>query len=351
MQRALALAERGWGRVAPNPMVGAVVVREGEVVGEGYHGSFGGPHAEVEALRQAGERARGATLYVTLEPCNHHGKTPPCTEAILRAGVRRVVYAVGDPTEGAAGGADRLRAAGVEVELGLCEGEARELNLAFFTAAVEERTFVALKLALSLDGRIAEAPGRRTAITGPRALRETHRLRAGHDAVAVGVGTVLADDPLLTVREWAAPARPPIRVVLDARLRTPAKSRAVATTDQAPLWVLTAASADPDRVRELEARGARVVVVEEVAPGRLDLAVALRTLWREGVTSLLCEGGAQVASSLIEGGFVDRLYLIYAPVLVGARGLPAFEGEGHGPWRVVTRRPLGRDTLLVLRKA
>lgn len=347
MRRALELAERGWGRVAPNPMVGAVVARDGEVVGEGHHAAFGGPHAEVEALAQAGERARGATLYVTLEPCTHHGKTPPCTDAILRAGVQRVLYAVRDPTE-AGGGAERLRVHGVEVEAGLCELAARDLNAVFFTAATERRTFVALKLALSLDARIAEAPGRQTAITGRRALREAHRLRAGHDAVAVGVGTVLADDPRLTVREWPAPAAPPVRVVLDSTLRTPPQSRLVAAAEDARVWVFAKAGAPHDRARDLEARGVRVFIVPETRPGRLDLGEVLAELWRNDVRSVLFEGGAEVAGTLLAEDRVDRLHLLYAPFLLGAGGLPAFTDVDPLRWRLAARRGLGRDTLLTL---
>ncbi len=347
MRRALRLAERGWGRVAPNPMVGAVLVRDGVIVGEGYHAEFGGPHAEVVALERAGERARGSTLYVTLEPCSRQGKTPPCAEAILRAGVSRVVYAATDPTE-AGGGCERLRAAGVETAPGPCEQEARDLLAPFLTAALERRTFVALKLALSLDARIAEAPGRPTAITGPRALQEAHRLRAGHDAVAVGVGTVLSDDPLLTVREAARPRRPPVRIVLDARLRAPATARLVRTAGEAPLWILTGYSPDRRRAAELEAAGARVLPLPEAHPGRLDLPASLDRLWQEGLQSVLFEGGAEVATQLLREDLVDRLYLFYAPLLLGARGLSAFAAEGARRWRVLARRALGRDTLLTL---
>lgn len=350
MQHALALAERGWGAVAPNPMVGAVVVRDGEIVGEGHHAAFGGPHAEVQALAQAGERARGATLYVTLEPCAHHGKTPPCTDAIVRAGVGHVVYAAADPTQ-AGGGAEGLRARGIEVEGGVCERAARDLNAAFFIAATERRTFVALKLALSLDARIAEAPGRRTSVTGPRALRATHRLRAGHDAVAVGVGTVLADDPRLTVREWRAPAAPPARVVLDSGLRTPPDSRLVAEADTAPLWLFAAPDAPTERARALTARGVQVLTVAETRPGRLDLGAVLAELWRRDVRSLLVEGGADLASSLLTEDRVDRLHLFYAPFLLGPGGLPAFTDVDPRRWRLAARRGLGRDTWLTLARA
>ncbi|MBI4512502.1 MAG: bifunctional diaminohydroxyphosphoribosylaminopyrimidine deaminase/5-amino-6-(5-phosphoribosylamino)uracil reductase RibD [Gemmatimonadetes bacterium] len=351
MRRALALAARGWGRVCPNPLVGAVVVRDGQVVGEGFHGSYGGAHAEVEALRAAADRARGATLYVTLEPCNHHGKTPPCTEAILRAGVRRVVYAVADPTAAAGGGAERLRGEGIEVESGLCAEEAHDLNAVFFTASVEQRTYVCLKLALSLDARIAEAPGRRTAISGPRAIREAHRLRAGYDALAVGIGTVLSDDPLLTVREWPVPSRPPVRIVLDSQLRTPLVSRLVATTPDALLWLLAGRDSPRARRDALESRGARIIAVGEAAPGRLDLREVLQILWGEGIHSVLFEGGSALASSLLAERLVDRLELFYAPTFLGPEALPAFRAGPPERWRLAARRALGPDTLLSLVRA
>lgn len=351
MRRALALARRGWGQVSPNPMVGAVVVRGGEIVGEGFHRVYGGAHAEVEALRAAGERARGATLYVTLEPCNHHGKTPPCTDAIVRAGIRRLLYAADDPTPQAGGGAQRLRSAGIEVESGVCGEEARDLNAVFFTAATDQRTYVCLKLALSLDARIAEAPGRRTALSGRLAIREAHRLRAGYDAVAVGLGTVLSDDPLLTVREWKAPRRPPIRLVLDSELRTPMTSRLVATAAEAPLWLVAGPNAPASHRGALEARGARVVIVSESGPGRLHLGELLAALWKEGVRSVLFEGGSTLASSLLSERLVDRLELIYAPVILGAHALPAFQTMSPGRWRLVARRALGPDTVLSLVKA
>src|SRR6187551_1305855 len=229
MRRALALAERGWGQTAPNPMVGAVVVRDSAVVGEGWHAHYGGPHAEVEALRAAGEHARGATLYVSLEPCNHFGKTPPCTDAILAAGVHRVVAACADPSPVARGGADRLREAGLEVTLGLEEAAARELNAAFFHALSSDRPFVQLKLALSLDGALADHSRQPGWLTGELARREVHRMRAGSDAVAVGIGTVLADDPELTVRHASPPRVAPIRVVFDTSARLPRTSKLAQT--------------------------------------------------------------------------------------------------------------------------
>ncbi|MEO7771836.1 MAG: bifunctional diaminohydroxyphosphoribosylaminopyrimidine deaminase/5-amino-6-(5-phosphoribosylamino)uracil reductase RibD, partial [Gemmatimonadaceae bacterium] len=239
MRRALSLAERGWGQTAPNPMVGAVVVRDGVVVGEGWHTRFGESHAEVEALRASGEQARGATMYVTLEPCNHHGKTPPCTDALIAAGVARVVIAVADPSEVAGGGARRLAEAGVQVDTGVEARAARALNAPFFHVQQSPRAFVSLKVALSLDGALTDHTRMRGWLTGPEARREVHRLRAGVAAVAVGIGTARADDPMLNVRDWApAPRVPPTRVVFDTSARLPLGSRLVQTARDEPTAVV-----------------------------------------------------------------------------------------------------------------
>lgn len=374
IRRALALAERGWGRVAPNPLVGAVVVREAQVVGEGWHAEYGGPHAEVAALEAAGEAARDATLYVSLEPCAHHGKTPPCTEAIVDAGIRRVVVACRDPHPEAAGGIETLRKRGVEVEVGVEAEAARRLNAPFLWWQVTGRPFVTLKLALSLDARIAEAPGTRTAVTGEEAAERTHRLRAGHDAVMVGSGTARVDDPLLTVRRGPPPRRPPRRIVLDARLRTPPDATLLETAEAAPSWILTAPGADPDRAAALEAAGARVLEASPAekgdtpvgenstgarstgsAPGErgLDPEGVLELLAREGVRSILLEGGARVAASFLRADAVQRLHLFYAPVAFGPEGVAAFgDGSawGRGRWDVATCGPVGADAEVVLER-
>lgn len=248
MRRALALAAGGWGRVAPNPLVGAVVVRDGASGGEGFHAEYGRPHAEVEALRAAGEAARGSTLYVTLEPCAHTGKTPPCTDAILAAGARRVVFAASDPNPKAAGGAAALEAAGVEVTRGVEMRAALDLNAPFFHGiAGPERPWTELKLALSLDGRVADRDGRSAWITGEEARAEVHRMRAGFAAVAVGIGTALADDPQLTARGPVEPRVPPTRVVFDRRLRLPADGKLARTAREAPVWVVAAPDAPAER--------------------------------------------------------------------------------------------------------
>jgi len=351
MRRALELAPRGWGRTAPNPMVGCVVVRDGRVVGEGWHAEYGGPHAEVEALRQAGDQARGATAYVTLEPCAHHGKTPPCTEALIAAGVARVVYAAADPDPDAAGGAGVLRAAGIECAGGVEEGTARDQNAVFFHArspAGGSRPFVALKLALSADARIADLERRSVWITGEEARAETHRLRAGFDAVAVGIGTALADDPQLTVRGPVVPRVTPARVVLDRELRLPVASTLARGAGEAPVVVVADVEAPTAREAALAAAGVRVLR----APEGIDRT--LETLRQAGFRSMFVEGGAEVAGSLLRAGVVDRLYLFYAPLFLGPRGLSPFDALesppiGRAPrWRRIETVAFGADTLVTL---
>ena len=350
MARALELAGRGWGRVAPNPLVGAVLVRGGERVGEGWHTEYGHPHAEVEALRAAGEAARGATAFVTLEPCSHHGKTPPCTEALLAAGIRRVAFAASDPNPKAAGGGEVLRAAGVEVLGGVLAEEARDQNAAFFHAhspAGAERPFVALKLALTLDGRIADHAGSSVWITGDPARSEVHRLRAGFDAVAVGSGTALADDPKLTVRGVPEPRVPPARVVFDRRLRLPLESTLVRTAREVPVMVVAGTVPPAEHAAALETRGVQVLRAGDVHDG-------LRALRDAGIGSLFVEGGATLASEMLRAEVVDRLYLFYAPLFLGPGGLGPFTGlenaaiaDAHR-WRRLETRSFGADTLITL---
>jgi len=347
MRRALRLARRGWGWTAPNPMVGAVVVRDGEIVGEGWHARYGGAHAEVAALADAGDAARGATVYVTLEPCNHHGKTPPCTEALIAAGVRRVVAAVADPSPVAGGGAARLRAHGIDVVVGVEERAARELNAPFFHALLSDRPWVTLKLALSIDGAIADHTRRPGWLTGPRARREVHRLRAGHDAVAVGIGTALADDPALTVRAAPAPRLPPLRVVFDRAARLTEDAAVVRTASDVPTALVVAPGAPRERLERLASHGVRIV------PAAV-LDEALRALRAEfAVRSLLVEGGAGLASALWSAGLLDRLITFQSPVVLGHGALAAF-GEAPGARAesarrlpVVARRPLGDDLMTV----
>jgi diaminohydroxyphosphoribosylaminopyrimidine deaminase / 5-amino-6-(5-phosphoribosylamino)uracil reductase len=341
MRKALALAERGWGQTAPNPMVGAVVVRDGAAVGKGFHAKFGEAHAEVAALAAAGGRARGATMYVTLEPCNHHGKTPPCVDALIAAGVSRVVAAARDPGRESGGGAERLRAAGIEVEFGVEEKPARELNAPFFFAASgTTRPWVTLKLAVSIDGGIAGVPGSPRWLTGEAARKYVHRLRAQSDAIAVGIGTALADDPLLTVRQGRRPRVAPLRVVFDRSARLPLGSRLVKTARRVSALVMTE-HADAGAVGALEAKG----VLTERAP---DMLAKLELLHQRGVRSLLVEGGSVLAGALLAAKVVDRLIIFQAPVLLGAGALPAFSGmPSASRLAVVERREFGEDLMTV----
>ncbi len=330
MQRALEIAWRGWGRVSPNPLVGAVLLRGDETVGEGWHQEFGGPHAEVNALRAAGDKARGATMVLTLEPCAHHGKTPPCVDAIRTAGVRRVVAAVRDPDPEARGGIDVLKRAGIETQVGLCAEDA-----------------VALKLATSIDGRIADAGGRSQWISGPEARDHVHWLRAGFDAIAVGGTTALTDNPQLTARGGITPRKPPVRIVFDRRAMLNSGVSLVQTAREVPTWVVASPEAPAANVTVLEGNGVRVFRPETLAQSFAQLRLA-------GIQSLLCEGGGALGTKLLAEGLVDRLYWVQAPVWLGEGGVPAFPGVRAFPlaeaprWVAVERRPLGADTLLVL---
>lgn len=329
MADALALAQRAAGRTSPNPLVGAVVVAGGQVVGRGFHARAGEPHAEIVALRSSGGRARGGTLYVTLEPCDHAGRTGPCTEALLAAGVRRVVVAMVDPDAQVAGrGIARLREAGVAVEVGLMEEEARRVNAFYVKHRRTGLPFVTLKWAASLDGKIAARRGTATAITGEAARRYAHELRNVYDAVLVGVGTVLADDPRLTCRLPGGDGRQPLRVVLDSRLRTPLEARVVAGADEAPTLIATTAAAPPDRAEALRQAGVEVLVQED-AGGSVDLRGLLEALGRRGVLSVLVEGGGTTNASALAAGVVDRVIALIAPGLIGgARAPTPVDGDG-----------------------
>ena len=332
MRRALDLAREGWGQTAPNPMVGAVVVRDGRVVGEGYHARFGESHAEVVALKQAGDLARGATLYVTLEPCRHHGKTPPCTDAIIAAGIARVVVAVADPTAQAGGGAALLRDRGIQVDIGLLGAKARELNAAFFHAAVGDLPWTTLKLAISIEGAIANQRGTTSWLTSQESRIAVHELRAGHDAIAVGIGTILADDPQLTVRDVRPPRVPLTRVVFDRRLRTPLTAAVVRTARDTPTLLVTASDAGPAAAR-LRAAGVEIVVANGLRDG-------FRQLRLRGIRSLLVEGGAGIASAVLAERLVHRLVIFQAPVSLGPGALHAFDGAGPDVLRALEQYPV-----------
>jgi diaminohydroxyphosphoribosylaminopyrimidine deaminase/5-amino-6-(5-phosphoribosylamino)uracil reductase len=321
MQRALRLAARATGRTSPNPMVGTVVVRGGEVVGEGYHHAAGEPHAEVSALEKAGDAARGATLYTTLEPCAHHGRTPPCVDAIVKAGVRRVVAAMRDVDPRTDGkGFRQLKASGIEVEQGVLEAEALRLNEGFVSRVRRGRPFVLVKLATTLDGRVT-AKGRRY-LVGKRALREVHRLRDRSDAVLVGIGTVLADDPMLTVRE--VKGRDPLRVIVDTDARTPPTAKVVRAKDPQHTVLFVARDADARRTNRLRDAGVLLTTLPR-ADGGLDLGAAMRWLGEHGVNTVMSEAGPRVAGALVRAGLADRLMIITAPI-AGGEGPPALAG-------------------------
>jgi diaminohydroxyphosphoribosylaminopyrimidine deaminase/5-amino-6-(5-phosphoribosylamino)uracil reductase len=295
MRRALVLAERGWGHTSPNPMVGAVVVRANEIVGEGWHERYGGPHAEVIALASAGERAEGATVYVNLEPCRHTGQTPPCTDALIAARVARVVAATRDPGVDSGGGAEKLRAAGIDVELGVLEAEARELNAPFFHGFASDRPWVTLKLALSIDGAIADSERGRAWLTNEDSRAEVHRIRANVDAIAVGATTYATDHPELTVRGPIQPRVAPARVVFDPDGKLSAGRTSVLEESNGIYFVRVA-----------------------------DLPASLRALRTRGIRSLLVEGGASIASAFLDAELVDRLVIFQAPIVLGGGALAAF---------------------------
>jgi diaminohydroxyphosphoribosylaminopyrimidine deaminase / 5-amino-6-(5-phosphoribosylamino)uracil reductase len=359
MALALALGRRGQGRTWPNPAVGAVIVKDGVIVGRGWTQPGGRPHAEVESLKRAGEAARGATLYVTLEPCSHHGKSPPCADAVIAAGIARVVSAIEDPNPEVAGqGHARLRAAGITVDVGLGAGEAARDHAGHFRRIRDKRPHVILKLAVSSDEKIAAAGRRQVSISGEAARSRVHLLRAQCDAVLVGIGTVLADDPLLTCRLPGMEAQSPVRVVLDRSLRIPGTSRLVHSARQTPLWVMTSNLAEAPAAMKLGAAGAQVIRVATTSiPPGLDLQAVLQALSEKGITRLLVEGGSRVASSFVAAGLVDEAWLLRGPNSIGADGVPALDAL---PLNAITESPklrvrasekLQDDTLTVYERA
>ena len=343
MERALLLAGRARGLTTPNPLVGAVVVtQDGVVAGTGYHERAGEPHAEVHALREAGADARGATLYCTLEPCSHVGRTPPCVDRILESGVARVVAAVEDPNPLVAGrGFRRLREAGIRVDVGEQEAGARRLNRPFFSAMRRGRPYVIVKAVTSLDGRVAAVPGAPTRLSSPETDRRTHALRAEVDAIAVGSGTMLADDPLLTAR-GVHRSRPLARVIFDRRLRTPVSARVFSTLDSGPVIILTATGAPAAPARALETAGATVV---HAAGGLID---ALRLLVPMGIQSVLAEGGPTLQTALWREGAADAVRLVVVPRVLGPAGVPWVERAvaPWASWRLVAVEPCGADVMI-----
>jgi diaminohydroxyphosphoribosylaminopyrimidine deaminase/5-amino-6-(5-phosphoribosylamino)uracil reductase len=360
MQLALTLGRRGQGRTWPNPAVGAVVVKDDVIVGRGWTQPGGRPHAEPVALAQAGDAARGATLYVTLEPCSHVGKSPPCADAIIAAGIARVVSAVEDPNPLVAGqGHARLRAAGIKVDIGLCATEAAHDHAGHFRRVRDKRPHVILKLAVSSDDKIAAAGRKPVAISGEATRARVHLLRAQCDAILVGIGTVLADDPLLTCRLPGMEARSPVRVVLDRALRIPGTSKLVHSARETKLWVMTSDLSEAPAAMKLGAAGAHVMRVPATTtpPPGLDLKAVLHTLSEGGITRLLVEGGARIASSFVTAGLVDEIWLLRGPDAIGADGVPALDAL---PLTAITQSPafkvrasetLQNDTLTIYERA
>jgi diaminohydroxyphosphoribosylaminopyrimidine deaminase/5-amino-6-(5-phosphoribosylamino)uracil reductase len=360
MQLALTLGRRGQGRSWPNPAVGAVVVNDGVIVGRGWTQPGGRPHAEPEALMRAGEAARGATLYVTLEPCSHFGRSPPCADAVIAAGIARVVSAVEDPNPEVAGqGHARLRAAGIVVDVGLGATEAARDHAGHFRRIRDKRPHVILKLAVSSDDKIGAAGRKPVAITGEAANARVHLLRAQCDAVLVGIGTVRADDPLLTCRLPGMEAQSPVRVVLDRALRISGTSRLVHSARETPLWVMTSSLSEAPAAMKLGAAGAQVIRVDTTTapPPGLDLLAVLHALAEKGITRLLVEGGARVASSFVAAGLVDEIWLLRGPDAVGADGVAAMDAL---PMTSITQSPtfeqrasetLQNDTLTIYERA
>jgi diaminohydroxyphosphoribosylaminopyrimidine deaminase/5-amino-6-(5-phosphoribosylamino)uracil reductase len=353
MQLALTLGRRGLGRTWPNPAVGSVVVKDGVVLARAWTNEGGRPHAETQALAQAGEAARGATLFVTLEPCSHHGRTPPCADAIIAAGVGRVVSAIDDPNPDVAGqGHARIRAAGIALDVGICAEEARRDHAGHIRRITEGRPHVTLKLALSSDEKIGASGRRPFQITGEEVRTRVHMFRAQSDAILVGVGTALADNPQLNCRLPGMEPRSPVRVILDRHLRLPASGYLARTAREHSLWIFSGPGGEPSSAALLAAEGAEIIRMPVSGRG-VDLAAVLKELGRRGVTRLMVEGGSRIAASFVEAGFADEVWLYRGPVTIGADGVAALDGL---PLATVTQSPcyriraterLGRDTLTI----
>jgi diaminohydroxyphosphoribosylaminopyrimidine deaminase/5-amino-6-(5-phosphoribosylamino)uracil reductase len=353
MQQALTLAQEGAGYVSPNPLVGCVIVKDGQVVGRGYHQRFGGPHAEAHALQEAGSRAHGATLYVNLEPCSHTGKTPPCADAVVQAGISRVVVALRDPNPLVAGGGlARLQQAGIAITLEVCEAAARQLNEAFLKHVTTQCPFVTLKCAISLDGKIATRTGASRWITGDLARAEVHRLRHATDAILVGIGTVLQDDPLLTTRLPDRRGVHALRVIVDSTLRLPLQAHVAQVAPDCRTLVATTDRAPAERQRQLQAQGIEIVALPAYDDGRVDLEVLLRQLGTRGVASVLVEGGATLSATLLRRRLVDKVLFFVAPKIIGGDGISVIGACGVESMEQVVRlrdltwQPLGADVVL-----
>jgi len=350
MKRALHLAEKGRGRTSPNPMVGAVLVKRGKVVGDGYHARAGEPHAEIVAIKNAGEKVKGATLYLNLEPCTHYGKTPPCVPALIKAGVRRVVVGMEDPNPLVKGrGLVHLKQAGLDVNVGILEKECHRLNEAFCKYIVKHEPFIILKMAATLDGKLATRNGESQWITGEASRRFVHRLRDQVDGVVVGIGTVLKDDPMLTARIKGG--RDPYRIVFDSRLRIPENARVVGLS---PSKTIVAATemASQDKIERLQKKGVRVLISDSKS-GKVDLKSSLLKLGNLGLMSLLVEGGSQINGSFLDQGLIDKIFLFLSPKLIGDPMAPGiFSGTGVASLKEAVSikdlkvRKIGEDILL-----
>lgn len=345
MLEGVKLAGKGTGKVSPNPMVGAVLVKNGKIVGRGWHDHFGGKHAEVNAIENAGRKARGATLFVTLEPCNHYGKRPPCTEAIIEACIKEVHIATLDPNRGSRQGARELQRKGIKVHTGLCRQEAEKQNEFYIRSLRYHRPFIALKTAMTSDGFISYGSMRGKRITGKRAFEFTQGLRAKHDAVLVGVNTVIKDDPLLNVRKRQE--LNPIRVVLDSRGKTPLSSRVLREKRGETLIVCTKKTS-PKKIKAFASRGATVVIARSSRQG-VDIAWLMKKLCKLGVHSVLMEGGNRISTSFLQHKLFDRIYLLVAPRQI-KNGLKAFSLKKSIAVKITEKKKLGKDLLLVMEK-
>ena len=350
MKRALHLAEKGRGRTSPNPMVGAVLVKRGKVVGEGYHARAGEPHAEIVAIKNAGEKAKGATLYLNLEPCTHYGKTPPCVPAVIEAGVKKVVAGMEDPNPLVKGrGVARLKQAGLNVKIGVLEKECHRLNEAFSKYIVKHEPFIILKVAATLDGKLATRNGESQWITGETSRRFVHRLRDQVDGVVVGIGTVLKDDPMLTARIRGG--RDPYRIVFDSRLRIPENAKVVDLSPSKTI-VATTEMASQDKIARLRKKGVRILISDSKS-GKVDLKVSLLKLGEMGMMNLLVEGGSEISGSFLDQGLIDKIFFFLSPRLIGDPLAPGmFSGAGFASLKGAISikdlkvRRIGEDILL-----
>lgn len=348
MERVIELAECGRGTTSPNPMVGALILKDGRVIAEGYHERAGEPHAEINALQNAREDVIGATMVVSLEPCNHYGRTPPCTEAIIAAGIKRVIVGMVDPNPKCAGaGIKRLRDAGLEVEHGVLAGVVEKQNEIFIKHITTGRPFVMVKTAVSLDGKIAEARGATTALTSADSREVVHRLRNEYDAIMAGIGTVITDNPLLTARPQEAEARNPVRIIVDSRAKLPLSSAIVKTAREVRTIVAASTLAPASNVEDLKARGVEVIKLTSY-DGAVDIELLLEELGKLGISSVMLEGGGNLIASFVKAGLVDKFMIFMAPKLIGERGVDFIGGklDAIKELRIDSVEHVGEDALI-----